>query len=219
MPIPTTTFAVAAFVVLFVPGFVFAVVRIWRRGFRADDKGIDTRIAQALVVSVVFDAVYLLADFAFFPPIVRISASNIQVISPWWLGGTILIGAVLIPAVVAWLMYIPVQRRSMVENGKIKHRWVRRWSYNSVPTAWDWAAADPQNRFVRVLMPDRRWIGGYYGANSYVSTYPEPRDIFISEPWEMSKAGKFLAQNEESEGIWLTIPDGAVVEWLPGRQP
>jgi hypothetical protein len=216
--IPANTFAVAAFVILFVPGFVFAVVRIWRRGFRADDKGIDTRIAQALVVSVIFDAVYLLGAFALLPPLVKISSSSIRVLDPWWLGGTILVGAVLLPAGLAWLVYLPIQRRQVLENGELRLRWVRRWSYNSVPTAWDWAAADPRNRYVRILLPDKRWVGGYYGGNSYVSTYPEPRDIFISQPWRMGKKGAFLSENQESEGVWLTIPDGAIVEWLPGGQ-
>jgi hypothetical protein len=73
---------------------------------------------------------------------------------------------------------------------------------------------------VRILLPDRRFIGGLYGDGSYVSTYPEPRDMFIREPWVLSETGSFLRKIEGSLGTWLTIPDGAIVDWLdPYYQP
>jgi hypothetical protein len=234
MQIPSSTFAVVAFVVLFVPGFVFAVVRIWMRGFRADDKGIDTRIAQALVVSVILDAVYLIVVFPWLPSLVDVSDKAIKVLRPIGLGFTILIAAVIVPAIIAALIYRPwkasvvatlevnplrpIVRFAREVAARLPVRFERQWSYNSVPTAWDWGAARPKNRYVRILYPDGRWFGGYYDGDSYVSTYPEPRDIYISQPWKISETGAFQERNTESVGMWLAIPEGAIVEWLWGGE-
>ena len=221
MSIPSSTFAVVAFIVLFVPGFVFAVVRIWLRGFRADDKGIDTRIAQSLVVSVIFDAIYLIFAYVRLGPLVNVTDKTIEILDPVALGWTILIGAVLVPGLVAVLIYqpfrprwrTPKERRPKRES-KFPIKLVRLWNYSSVPTAWDQAAADPTNRFIRVLLPDKRYVGGYYGGGSYVSTYPEPRDLFISNPYIMSDSGDYVEPLLGSMGLWLSIPDGAIVDWV-----
>jgi hypothetical protein len=234
--IPSSTFAVVAFVVLFVPGFVFAVVRIWMRGFRADDKGIDTRIAQALVVSVILDAVYLIVVFPWLPSLVDVSDKAIKVLHPVGLGMTILIAAVIVPAIVAALVYRPWRARIVAtfESNPLRPiahfardiiarspvQLERRWIYSSVPTAWDEAATKPANRFVRILLPDKRYVGGWYGPGSYVSTYPEPRDIFISDPFVMSGDGDFEKPLQGSMGLWMSIPDGAIVDWVdPNYEP
>ena len=228
MSIPTTTFAVVAIVIMFVPGFVFAVIRIWQRGFRADDKGLDGRIAQALVVSVIFDSIYLLSVYWWLPPEVSVSSGRIDVLNPEALGATIFLGAIAIPAAVAWMIYTPIRLRLRkqplwVDRPKRAIRWVasksplkivRKWLFTSVPTAWDEAAADSSTRYVRILLPDKRFVGGLYGEGSYVSTYPEPRDIFIREPWLLSDEGDFQSRIEGSLGMWLTVPDGAIVDWI-----
>ncbi|CAN5519067.1 DUF6338 family protein [soil metagenome] len=221
MALPDSTFALVALVVVFVPGFVFAVVRIWFRGFRADDKGIDTRIAQALVVSVIFDAAYLMIVRPNFGDVVKVTDKSITVLDPVALGLTILVGAVAVPGLLAVVLYQPWRLRRRVPKPPKEKRdprfplqWSRRWNYSSVPTAWDEAATDPSNRFVRVLLPDKRYVGGFYGAGSYVSTYPEPRDLFISDPFVMDQEGNFGEQIKGSLGLWLTIPDGAIVDWV-----
>ena len=234
MSIPTTTFAVVAIVIIFVPGFVFAVIRIWQRGFRADDKGIDGRIAQALVVSVIFDSIYLLTVYWWLPPEVLVSTGRIDVLDPKALGATIFLGAIAIPAAAAWMIYTPIRLR--LRNQRPWASWPgrllrfiavksplkidRKWLFTSVPTAWDEAAADSSTRYVRILLPDKRFVGGLYGEGSYVSTYPEPRDIFVREPWTLSNDGEFQSRIEGSLGMWLTVPDGAIVDWVdPYHQP
>jgi hypothetical protein len=150
MSVPTTAFAIVGLVITFVPGFVFAVVRIWQRGFRADDRGLDSRIAQSLVVSVIFDSVYLVAAFWWLPPEIGVFASQIEVLNPVALGVTVFVGAITLPALVAWTIYTPLRiswrrpprwfeetKRAIKELGsKSPFNIRRRWWFSSVPTAW-----------------------------------------------------------------------------------
>jgi hypothetical protein len=215
---PSTTFAVVVLVVLLLPGLVYAVVRTTLKGFRADDKSIDTRIAQALVFSIVLDALYLLFAFPYVGTLVKVSERSIEVVNAVGLGITILGGAVLLPGLIAFIANSPWRPRKRAKDQLGRRFWIeRKTRYSSVPTAWDYAAVLATPRFIRILLPDGRYVGGWWGPESYVSTYPEPRDIFISYPYEMAENGEFGDRKLESDGIWLTVPDGAIVEWVIRR--
>lgn len=214
MSVPDSPLALVALVVLIVPGLVYSVVRRALKGFTADDKSIDTRIAQALLFSIVLDALYLVLVYPKLFAFVRVTDKTIDIVDPVALGGSILIGAVLVPGLIALVINGPwrLRRRPKTEGFPLLIE--RRTRYSSVPTAWDYAAVLATPRFIRILLPDGRFVGGWWGPESYVSTYPEPRDIFISFPYKMSAEGKFIERTADSDGLWLTVPDGALVEWV-----
>ncbi|MET8794847.1 DUF6338 family protein [Nocardia sp. NPDC004568] len=60
------------------------------------------------------------------------------------------------------------------------------------PSAWDVSAPYFADCFVRIHTADNRWVGGYLpDGTAFVSTHPEPRDIFIPEPWQMGARASF----------------------------
>jgi len=60
MPVPTTAYGVAVLLILVIPGIVYAAVRTAVRGHRSHDREAPARVLQALMVSALLDALYLL---------------------------------------------------------------------------------------------------------------------------------------------------------------
>lgn len=218
MPFPTTAFQVAAVIVLLLPGLVYALVRRHRKGFRPDDLTIDSRIAQALVVSVLLNALYLTFGWSLLDGMVDLNHDPPLILDPWRLGAVVFVGCAVIPAVLAWLLNLPwrARRRREGDQGwnRIPWKFERTIRSSSVPTAWDEAASKPHHRMVRVQFPDGRWIGGFYGPGSFVSTFPQPRDLYISHQYAMSEEGEFLNPIPRTGGVWLRISDEHIVEFL-----
>lgn len=208
MPFPTTAFGVVAVVTLLVPGLVHELVRRELRGFRYDDLTIDARVAQALVVSVVLDAAYLTVAGPHVHDVLSFTGDTVVMKQPVLLGVSTLIGALGVPALLAAVRYSPYRlrprtlapaagspfrrlRASIAR--KFPLHFERKIFYAGVPTAWDWGATSPAARMVRVRLPDGRYVGGLFGPGSYVSTYPEPRDLYISHQYHFEEDGSFGA--------------------------
>lgn len=111
MPVPTSAFGVAVVVVMVVPGLVFGLVRRGLRGFQYDDLTLDARIAQAVVISVTLDALYVVTGGAWLASLVTFSGAETAIEAPVPLGIAILVGAVALPALLAALRYSPYQFR------------------------------------------------------------------------------------------------------------
>lgn len=229
MPFPTTAFGVVAVVTLLVPGLVYELVRRGLRGFRYDDLTIDARVAQALVVSVVLDAVYLTVVGPHVHDFVSFNRNAVVVEHPALLGAAILIGALGLPALLAAIRYSPYRLRfqpsTPVADNPLRRlrasfsrefpfHLERKVFYAGVPTAWDWGATSPAARMVRVRLPDGRYVGGLFGPGSYVSTYPEPRDLYLSHQYHFQEDGSFDAPAQNAAGLWLRISDDHIVEFF-----
>ncbi|GAB3259850.1 DUF6338 family protein [Kineosporia babensis] len=220
MEIPATQFNVAVFLVMVLPGVVHAAVRTRYAGLRGHDRDMSSRILQALLVSTLLDAFYLVVYL-----LVRGERANAMLVNPraWapqhlreiaW--GLLILGIVL-PAALAFIAYgpltwVPVSTRRGL-------RWLRlpgkrRSAYSPTPTAWDFAAPRRGGCWVRIRISESTWVGGWMGANSYLSTYPEPRDIFIEDQHHVNELGEIKEPVANSAGVWVSLPEGAIVEWI-----
>ncbi len=56
-------------------------------------------------------------------------------------------------------------------------------------TPWD-ATLTPEARYVRIRLKSGTYVGGYFGDGSAVSTYPNDREIYISEAYSFDVDGK-----------------------------
>ena len=93
-------------------------------------------------------------------------------------------------------------------------------SYVNVPTAWDRVAQSfAPGQFVRIRLEDGSWVGGWFADASFVSTFPQSRDIYIESEWAMNDDGSFGDPLPESSGIWLAITDARTVEWIVPKPP
>lgn len=216
MPIPQSAFAVLVVVVLLLPGLVYGLVRVTIRGFRADDQKMDSRIAQAMLVSISLDAVYLVVLGGKFSNLVEVNDKGaVTLFDPAGVGWTVLVLGIGVPALLALLLNV---RPRVNTNGKGKIRLRFGWLYRSTPTAWDAAFLRNSEHGVRIRMPSGQYVGGWFGSGSYISTYPEPHDIYISDQFEFGKNGEIMGYATDTRGIWVQVPEGAVVEFIAPSQ-
>lgn len=211
MTLPTTATAIAVYLALVVPGVVFAGVRVRMRGFVLSDVQVGAQLLLAFVVSVVFDALYAaMFGHAVLERLRDPTPPSAPDITGWAFAYLGL--AVLVPAVASALIYLP--------RGPVRRllQWVRLKSpalrFESTPTAWDLVTTQTQAGWVRVRVGVDEWVGGRFADQSYFSTYPEPRDLFIEESWKMSADGEFIEKVPNSAGVWVAIQDHYIVEWI-----
>lgn len=212
MLIPDSAFQLGAIVVFLLPGVTFSTVRTWSVGYRSIDHSVGYRILDALYVGIVFDAVYVLLLWPWLAPLWFKSHDPVRDFG--WTGALfVLLLFAVVPGLVATLMYRYRFSRTKVD-GKKRLRLVKRSSYRPVPTAWDQNALHMrEGRFVRVKVESGTYYGGWFGTRSYVSTYPQPHDMYIESQWKMGQHGEFEGRMVGTAGIWLMITDKCVVEW------
>jgi len=87
-------------------------------------------------------------------------------------------------------------------------------TYDPVPTVWDYVSQQLEPCFVRVLTPEGRWVGGWLGDPSFISSFPEPRELFIAVQWRMDDSGSFVEQVAGSSGVWVRCDDARAVELI-----
>jgi Family of unknown function (DUF6338) len=226
--VPSTLFQAGALLLFVVPGIVYAAVRRRLTGPVPDDREFSVRLIRAIAVSVVLDIVYALLVA---PQIIRIARQ--EAVKPGAPAGLAaeprktallaLLLLVVIPGGLALLMHVRLRRAL----------WPLRLApiYHPTPTSWDRAAPQRGGCFVRIFTEDGYWVGGRVGDQAFVSTYPEPRDIFIDVEWRMGKDGGFVERVENSLGLYVPLsgkervawvwhpPDPAPPEPVPGNQP
>jgi hypothetical protein len=192
-------------VLLVLPGITYALARSLVRGFRPADGTVATRVFEASVVSTVLWLFLLALLGEELMTLMRNSATP-----PYSEARS---AAAVVLAVCAVAAVLGVARHG-------DFRWERKWpflrprlNYRSDPTAWD-RAAPRSGGFVRIKRSAHEWYGGHLGSRSYVSTYPQERDIFIEKPYKLSKYGEFRSKIESGTGLWMKVLDTDVVEWL-----
>lgn len=218
MVLPTSLPGVFALFALFVPGLVWASVRTLLQGYKTPDRVAGERLAQAVFVSALLDPFYLLVFGWWLAPIVS-SGTRLLTDRPWEAGLVVLVFGVAIPAAVAYVAYaeaLILESARKLLNGR-GPKWLTKFrpatGLSSVPTAWDWAARRKGGNWIRVLTQQGKWIGGWFADESFFSTFPEPRDLFLAEPWALDAEGVLQHPVPESAGIWLSLEGAQLDEW------
>jgi hypothetical protein len=220
MVIPDSAVGVAILIGLVIPGVMYAAVRLWLRGFRWTDQSVTNRIFDAVLVSIILDAIYLvflgdeLVQFLRTPQIMLAD-------EPQEVGAYLLVLGIVVPSAIAFVLHFKPRywwpKWGWANRRPLKHFKVpvgRETRYESTPTAWDKVVPKMGDTWVKVQLPDGRRVGGWMSGNSFVANYPQPRDLYIEEQFEVFADGSFGARIENTRGVWVTIPEQAIVEWL-----
>lgn len=153
-------------------------------------------LAQGLFFSVIN---YII----FFPAAVFVVKSSNLETSPWiyWISILILllIGPIVLPIGFAhahtW-------------------RWLRGKIQSPYPSSWDYFFAQRQSTFILVHLKDGRMVGGYWGAGSYASSFPDEGDLYISTACQVDEHGKFLKVIDRTQGILIKRADLSYLEFF-----
>jgi len=137
-------------------------------------------------------------------------------------GGAALLLLFAVPAALAFFDHL---RRSWERRGS-GTRWeqaknLARVGYDpTYPTAWDAAFDDRTWCFVRVLTKDGNWVGGWYGEESWSTSYPEPNEIYLQAAYLLTSEGIFsAAMAPNSGGIYVRCDDARLVEFVDAPPP
>lgn len=197
-----------AVVLLVVPGLIYQSVRSRLRGPSPEEIDTTSRVLRAVTVSTVFALAYLL----FWPEALLLARLNArdaleQIDRPTLIGAAA--AALVAPAALALLVHAGTVFRA----GHRGRQFLLNFStYSPVPTAWDFAAHNRRPCFIRVLTADNTWIGGYAGEESFVSAYPQQRDVYVEVAYELDSAGAFVRPVEGSAGMWISCSDAKLLQ-------
>ncbi|MGL4299531.1 MAG: DUF6338 family protein [Candidatus Neomicrothrix subdominans] len=207
-PLPSTIDQLFVVLLFVLPGSVYQFVRTRLRGPAPDDASAVNRVLRALGVSALLVSLYAAIAGPYLVALIGETqgsaahrATRIREIGLW--------GVVLLIAIPAALAVIDHLRRRHLR----MPQWLR-VAYDPTPSAWDFAFTNRGETYIRLLTTDDRWLGGWWGEGSWVSGYPEPREIFISMAYQMEANGTFGDPIEGSGGLYIRCDDIRAVEFI-----
>lgn len=213
MTVPANAYGVAVLLVLVLPGVVWTSVRTAVRGRLPHDRDVTARVLQALAISAVLDTVYVVVFGSALVDGLRAGVRG-QSAHPRLGAAGLLLLAVVVPAALAYLAHgRPTWRAVKTPVGVVRLP-LSASGYDTAPTAWDKKAPGLGGHWIRIRVADRTWVGGWFGNDSYVSTYPEPRDLYVEEQHHVDSSGVIGPPVEGSAGFWLALKEGDTVEWV-----
>ncbi len=216
MIIPGTLGQVLAVLLLILPGFVFTAVRARRRGPSPADGEFGQRVLTAIGIGAVLDSLYVVIGGRHVTDLLSSQRPAEWIQQPRLLTVVAFGLLVFVPAVLAVLDDLRLTGRFDVPLGK-NRKPLRLWyqgRYDPTPSAWDYAAPPRGSTFIRVRQTDGSWVGGWFGSDSFLSTWPEPHDLFIESQWEMSSEGEFVRRLAGTRGAYVSCAQDVVVEWV-----
>lgn len=208
MGAPATLSEMLIVVAVVLPGLVFATVRSWLRGLGPEDVSAANRVAQALVIGVLFDLLYLvLLGQHLLAATTLDTPRDVQT-----LAGYVIVLGIAFPALVSYAAFGRPFRRMRVLGRDIVIP-LTTTPYRSTPTAWDRKIPHLGGKFVRIRLPDGYVVAGWYGGHSYASTYPHPRDIYLEHQYGVTEDDCLveLDGSQQTAGVWVSVPDGSTV--------
>lgn len=193
----------AIFFAFFIPGFISS--QIYGLFIGVDDSDFSKRLPAVIGYSAVH---YALTGWLILvaPP------------GPWQIAAAyfvVFVIPIFWPFVIL-LIRDPGKWRHIFLAGK-KRKIVRRiFEAMLTPEAMPWdRTLDASARYIRIRLKSGRFVGGYFGDGSSVSTFPSDRQIFISQAYTFDVNGEFgnpvpdtgvLVQGDEIESLETVDP-------------
>lgn len=187
------------FIMAVTPGFVIVFVRSQLVSGRI--LPYPAGFLLYLTVSTIYWAVlFLIADV-------------LIVNSIWWEGSTLgslrwLVFLVLIPVIVGAVT-------GAVSNRTLLYKALKKIRLNPIhptPSAWDWTFSDLNEQYILVKLNNGSMFGGFLGADSFISSDPDERDLYIEEIFEIGEENNWVTNGH---GVYLTGRDISSIEFLP----
>lgn len=202
--IPNAGTSLLIALVFVVPGSVVQFTRTRLRGPIPDDSSATRAVIRVLSASTALTAAYLVVVGPYLGHLVVRAGhqvrdgqppTHVRELGAW---GALLLFAV--PALVAAGDHLRISRGRGF-----------RFAYDPTPRALDFAFRGRGPCYVRVLTTTNTWLGGYFGSDSFISSYPEPREIFLESAYRMNTDGTFGIQQPRT-GIYIRCDDARSIE-------
>lgn len=212
--LPTSAAQLLVIVLAVIPGFVYQITQRRLRGPRPDELDAGVRVLRAIAFSALFVTTYVLVLGR---DLVDTITEAVQLASdPRPAAAAALTLTLAVPVASAGLTYVLGSAKWWARaTSWIRDRLHLRRSYDPTPTAWDFAFQAREPGWVRILTTDGAWIGGWFGVDSYASSFPQPRDVFIESAYAMKPDGAFTDTISAASGTYVRCDDVRLIEFLP----
>ena len=95
----------------------------------------------------------------------------------------------------------------------IDSKWFSKYFDIQMPTAWDWYFSQRKNALLLITMTDGMEIIGYFGSNSYATSYPNEGSLYIEKIYKKSNDGKSIEEISNSQGLLITKEQYKTIEF------
>lgn len=189
------------FLVLAVPGIIILYMRgqfLTGRALPSSDG-----LVAYITVSLVYYPIALPA-FAWLQGLTSLAAATVWVL-------TIFIG----PAVIGTLLGMNARK------GWLQYilRKIGLGTVHPINSAWDWRFVDCKACWVLVILKDGGKWAGFLGSESFMSSDPTERDIYIQQVYELDKSNDW---HPRTSGVWIAHGEIQSIEFWPvsnGKPP
>ena len=186
------------FLVLVVPGLIS--MHIYRLLFAAKEIDWKNGLVQALFYSSLNLVICL-------PVLFPIHRDNFLTDHPYWYT-TILMIILLVPPVIWPFLY----RRLL------RWQWLASKIQLPYPTAWDYFFDRRVSVFVLVQLKNGSKLGGYYGSESYATSFPTEGDIYLETVYRVDEDGKFKESIDGSGGAIIRKDQYELIEFFKPQE-
>ncbi|GAA2971315.1 hypothetical protein JOD63_000736 [Microbacterium terrae] len=221
MGTPEGGLSLALFVVLALPGFVYAAVRRRYLGELPGDRSVGQAIARGIIFSIGLTAVYLLVGGDLLARNLGLSVTDevMEVTDFRLLAIWVILLYLLVPLLIALLVHHRHIRWTGIPGSRTE-KWPlprSKYGYLDTPTPWDEAVRHNKDCWVSIRKADGHWVGGWVTDGSISSSYPESPSIYINRQYEIGPNGA-RGRPKPDSAVWVLLADGDVVSWeRPGK--
>ena len=92
--------------------------------------------------------------------------------------------------------------------------WFGLYPVHAIPTAWDWKFSSTPEQWVLVTLKDGTRFGGFYGAQSFTSSSPDERDMYIQWVYDIDEDGTWSVPDSEN-GLLIAAGEIRTIEFWP----
>jgi hypothetical protein len=94
-----------------------------------------------------------------------------------------------------------------------KSRWATRWFQHPMPTAWDYLFSQRRALWVLCHLKNGQRVGGFFGRESYASSYPVDAEIYVENIWRVDENGRFAENIVGNAGMIIRYADCQQMEF------
>ena len=107
------------------------------------------------------------------------------------------------PALLGWVAYRVRSSRRL--RGRVRH---------PTPTAWDDYFGRGEPCWMLCRIKTGKSVAGYFGPESFASSFPHRRDVYLQEAWLVDDFGRFKAPVVGSAGVMISMDDCELIEFF-----
>jgi len=111
------------------------------------------------------------------------------------------------------LIAIPI---ALIKQRRLIYKIAKKWDVSVIdptPTAWDYWFSRSEPSFVLITLDDGSEIRGLFGEESFASSDPQDRDIFLEKLYLKENNSEAWKDNPENDGLYISKDTIMLIEF------